>query len=289
MIQDQTLGSPHLNASAMSWLRPWRYRKRRQIARIELRGAITASTRTAVLKLLKRVETCEFPALLLRIDSPGGTVGDSQEIHQALRRLQQQHGCQVVASYGNISASGGVYVGVAAKEVVANPGTITGSIGVILRGSNISELLQRLGVRFETVKSGPYKDILSPDRPLSDGERQLLQDLIDASYHQFVEAVAQGRGLDLETVRTFADGRVFTGAQAKDLGLVDHLGDEDLARRRAATLAGLDPDKARLIRLEDRPKGLRRLLSGSRLLSRLSQELELELLHGSSALWLHRP
>ena len=272
----------------MSWLRPWRYRKRRQIARIEIRGPITASTRTAVLKLLRRVETCEFPALLLRIDSPGGTVGDSQEIHQALCRLQQ-HGCQVVASYGNISASGGVYVGVAAKEVVANPGTITGSIGVILRGSNISELLQRLGVRFETVKSGPYKDILSPDRSLSDAERQLLQDLIDASYHQFVEAVAQGRDLDPDTVRTFADGRVFTGAQAKALGLVDHLGDEDLARRRAATLAGLNPDKARLVRLEDRPKGLRRLLPGSSLLTRLGRELELELLHGSGPLWLHRP
>ncbi len=283
------IGSAHLKASAMSWLRPWRYRKRRQIARIELRGPITASTRTAVLKLLKQVETGGFPALVLRIDSPGGTVGDSQEIHQALYRLQQHHGCHVVASYGNISASGGVYVGVAAKEVVANPGTITGSIGVILRGSNISELLQRLGVRFETVKSGPYKDILSPDRPLSDGERQLLQDLIDSSYLQFVEAVAQDRGLDMETVKTFADGRVFTGAQARELGLVDHLGDEDLARRRAATLAGLDPDKARLVKLEDRPKGWRRLLPSSRLLGRLNQELELELLHGSSALWLHRP
>ncbi len=273
----------------MSWLQPWQYRKRRQIARIELRGPITPSTSTAVLKLLKQVEKRKFPALLLRIDSPGGTVGDSQEIHQALKRLQQEHHCQVVASYGNISASGGVYVGVAAREVVANPGTITGSIGVILRGSNISQLLQRLGVSFETIKSGPYKDILSPDRSLSDAERQLLQDLIDSSYHQFVDAVAQGRDLAPETVRTFADGRVFTGAQAKELGLVDHLGDEDLACRRAATLIGVDPEKVRLVRLEDRPKGLRRLLPGSQLLNRLGQELELEVFHGSSTLWLYRP
>ena len=165
------------------------------MARIAIEGAITGSTRRRVLKALKEVQEREFPALLLRIDSPGGTVGDSQEIHAALLRLREK-GCHVVASFGNISASGGVYVGVAAETIVSNPGTITGSIGVILRGNNLSKLLDRVGVKFETVKSGAFKDILSPDRALGAEERELLQALIDSSYEQFVAAVAEGRKLD---------------------------------------------------------------------------------------------
>ena len=155
----------------MGWL--WRRKSKRRMARIVIEGAISGSTRRRVLKALREVQEREFPALLLRIDSPGGTVGDSQEIHAALLRLREK-GCKVVASFGNISASGGVYVGVAADSIVSNPGTITGSIGVILRGNNLSELLAKVGVRFETVKSGAYKDILSPDRALSPEERELL-------------------------------------------------------------------------------------------------------------------
>ena len=126
----------------MAW--PWRRKSRRKLARIAIEGPIASGTRTRVLKALREVEQREFPALLLRIDSPGGTVGDSQEIHAALRRLRDR-GCRVVASFGNISASGGVYVGVAAEKIVANPGSITGSIGVILRGNNLSRLLERIG------------------------------------------------------------------------------------------------------------------------------------------------
>ena len=129
-------------------------------------------------------------------------------------------------------------MGCAADRIVANAGTITGSIGVILRGNNLEKLLERVGIRFETVKSGLYKDILSPDKPLSEGERSILQALIDSSYSQFVAAVATGRKLSEETVRSFADGRVFSGAQALGLGMVDLLGDEDTARREAARLAG---------------------------------------------------
>ena len=114
------------------------------MARITIEGAIAAPTRKRVLKALREVEKREFPALLLRIDSPGGTVGDSQEIHAALMRLRDK-GCHVVASFGNISASGGVYIGVAAEKIVSNPGTITGSIGVILRGNNLSKLLESSG------------------------------------------------------------------------------------------------------------------------------------------------
>jgi len=258
------------------------------MARITIEGAISGATRKRVLKALREVERRECPALLLRVDSPGGTVGDSQEIYAALIRLREK-GCQVVASFGNISASGGVYVGVAADKIVANPGTITGSIGVILRGNNLSKLLERIGIRFETIKSGAYKDILSPDRALSEEERQLLQSLIDSSYEQFVTAVAEGRKLPEETVRGFADGRVFSGAQAKELGLVDELGDEEHARRLAARLAGLDEENSRPLTLGRPKKKISNLLPGSRLISELFEHLNLELSTAGQVLWLFRP
>jgi protease-4 len=270
----------------MVW--PWRRKSRRTLARIALEGPIAGGTRKRVLKALRQVEQRECPALLLRIDSPGGTVGDSQEIHAALLRLRQK-GCRVVASFGNISASGGVYVGVAAEKIVANPGTITGSIGVILRGNNLSKLLERIGVSFETVKSGLYKDILSPDRALTEAERELLQSLIDSSYSQFVSAVAEGRGLAEEQVRSFADGRVFSGAQALELGLVDELGDEERARELAASLAGLDPQKTRPSEFGAAPRRFAGLLPGRSALRALSQVLSLELAWAGQPLWLWRP
>jgi protease-4 len=270
----------------MPW--PWRRKTRRTMARIAIEGPIAGPTRQRVLKALEQVGQRECPALLLRIDSPGGTVGDSQEIHAAIGRLRAK-GCRVVASFGNISASGGVYIGVAAEKIVANPGTITGSIGVILRGNDVSRLLKRIGIRFETVKSGLFKDILSPDRALTEAERALLQELIDDSYGQFVAAVAEGRHLDEATVRSFADGRVFTGAQALALGLVDGLGDEEAARRLAAELAGLDPERTKPITFGKPAKRFGRLLPGSRLLGQLQQALSLELAWSGQPLWLYRP
>ncbi|MEB3312665.1 MAG: signal peptide peptidase SppA, partial [Cyanobacteriota bacterium] len=139
----------------MVW--PFPPRSRKSIARLEVTGVIGAATRKRVLEALKDIEARRFPALLLRIDSPGGTVGDSQEIYTALRRLAEK--IKVVASFGNISASGGVYIGMGANHIMANPGTITGSIGVILRGNNLERLLERVGVSFKVIKSGPYKDI----------------------------------------------------------------------------------------------------------------------------------
>ncbi len=228
----------------MIW--PFKPRYRKQIARIEITGSIAGETRKRVLEALKTVEERKFPALLLRIDSPGGTVGDSQEIYSALKRLREK--VKIVASFGNISASGGVYIGMGAEHIVANPGTITGSIGVIIRGNNIERLLEKVGVSFEVIKSGPYKDILAFDRGLTDPEQQILQDLIDTSYQQFVETVAQARSLAVEKVKSFADGRVFTGQQALELGLVDRLGTEEDARRLAAELAGLTRKKPSLAR-----------------------------------------
>lgn len=236
-------------------------RSRKSIARIEVSGVIGASTRKRVLEALETVADRKFPALLLRIDSPGGTVGDSQEIYSALRRLQDT--VKIVASFGNISASGGVYIGMGAHHIMANPGTITGSIGVILRGNNLERLLERVGVSFKVIKSGPYKDILAFDRELTVEEKQILQELIDVSYGQFVQTVAEARHLSEDTVRGFADGRIFTGEQALALGVVDRLGCEAEARRWTAELVGLDPDKAECITLGEKKGGWRRLLPGS--------------------------
>ena len=274
----------------MIW--PFKKRTKKQIAKIEITGAIASETRKRVLKALKTVEEKEFPALLLRIDSPGGTVGDSQEIYSALQRLQKEQDVKVVASFGNISASGGVYIGVGAKHIVANPGTITGSIGVILRGNNLERLLDKIGVSFKTIKSGPYKDILSFDRELTNEEEQILQELIDVSYSQFVKTVAEGRNLDEATVRTFADGRIFTGEQAVELGVVDRLGTEEDARIWAAELAGLDPEKAECFTIEEPKSLINKVIPGRGQASRIGSAinwLEFELMTSGQPLWLYRP
>ncbi|NQZ64186.1 signal peptide peptidase SppA [Crocosphaera sp.] len=272
----------------MIW--PFKPRPSKQIARIEITGAIASETRKYVLDALKTVKEKKFPALLLRIDSPGGTVGDSQEIYEALRRLQDE--VKIVASFGNISASGGVYIGMGAQHIMANPGTITGSIGVILRGNNLERLLDKVGVSFKVIKSGPYKDILAFDRELTDEEQHILQEMIDVSYQQFVTTVAQGRNLDVDKVKTFADGRIFTGQQALELGLVDRLGTEEDARRWAAELAGLNPDKATCYDLDEPKPLLSRDLSRNQSKSRLSASmdwLEFELKTNGQPLWLYRP
>jgi protease IV len=210
---------------------------------------------------------------VLRIDSPGGTVGDSQEIYEALQRTKQK--VKIVASFGNISASGGVYIGVGADYIVANPGTITGSIGVILRGNNLEKLLDKIGVSFKVIKSGPYKDILAFDRELTEPEKEILQALIDSSYNQFVQTVAEGRKLDPDVVRSFADGRVFTGEQALALGLVDRLGTENDARRLAAELVGLDPDKTKFYTIKPPKSFASRFVPGSNeAFTRLQFDLE---------------
>lgn len=283
----------------MVW--PFKPRFSKQIARIEINGAIGGATRKQVLEALKTVEERKFPALLLRIDSPGGTVGDSQEIYSALKRLGEK--IKIVASFGNISASGGVYIGMGAHHIMANPGTITGSIGVILRGNNLERLLEKVGVSFKVIKSGPYKDILSFDRQLTQPEEHILQELIDTSYSQFVQTVASSRNLSEETVRSFADGRIFTGQQAVELGVVDRLGTEEDARRWTCELVGLDQEKTPCFTLEERKPLLNRILSreqaqssllsnslfSNRLLSTGAEWLEFEISTSGLPLWLYRP
>jgi protease-4 len=274
----------------MIW--PFKPRTSKQIARLEITGVIASQTRKQVLEALETVKDKKFPALLLRIDSPGGTVGDSQEIYEALKRLREK--VKIVASFGNISASGGVYIGMGAEHIVANPGTITGSIGVILRGNNLERLLDKIGVSFKVIKSGPYKDILSFDRELTPEEQDILQVMIDTSYQQFVETIAQGRNLPIETVKSFADGRIFTGQQALELGVVDRLGTEEDARRWAAELAGLDPEKTQCYTIEEPKPLLSRFLPGRSLSqkSRLGVALDwvqFELATNGQPLWLYRP
>lgn len=273
----------------MIW--PFNQKASKQIARIEITGAIASGTRKSVLKALKLVEEQKYPALLLRIDSPGGTVGDSYEIYRALQRLQEK--VKIVASYGNISASGGVYIGMGAPYIMANPGTLTGSIGVILRGNNLEKLLDRVGVSFKVIKSGPYKDILSFDRELTAPEEEILQKLIDNTYAQFVNTVAESRKLDPAVVRTFADGRIFTGEQAVEFGVVDRLGSEEDARRWAAELAGLDPDKAKLQTIEDPKPLVTRILqnqvSGLTTVASAADWVQFELSTSGQPLWLYRP
>lgn len=189
-------------------------------------------------RLHRLSENDDVKAILLRINSPGGTVAAVQEIHTEILRCKRK-GKKVVASLGDVAASGGYYLAAAADHIVADPGTITGSIGVIAQFGNLESLFQKIGVRLQVIKSGEHKDIGSPARALTPEERRLLQASIDDAYAQFVEAVAQGRRLEPSKVRPLADGRIFTGRQAKDVGLVDELGGRRDAVEMAIRLAHL--------------------------------------------------
>lgn len=167
----------------------------------------------------------EVRAIVLDINSPGGTVGAVQEIYSAIVKAKASTKKPFIARFGEVSASGGYYVAAACDRIISHPGTITGSIGVIFSVGNAEGLMKKIGYRSEAIKSGKFKDIGSIAREMTPEERRLLQDMIDDSYGQFVAAVAQGRKMPEETVRPLADGRIYTGSQAKAVGLVDELGD----------------------------------------------------------------
>ncbi|MDU4961216.1 MAG: signal peptide peptidase SppA [Sporomusaceae bacterium] len=180
-------------------------------------------------------------AVVLRINSPGGSAPAAQEVGEEVKRLRQA-GKPVVASMGDVAASGGYWLAAVSDKIYANPASLTGSIGVYIPYTNWEQLMNKLGVHSEKIKSGPYKDILSPDRGLTAAERDIIQTMVDELYEQFVAVVAEGRNLDKETVRKLADGRVYTGSQAKAAGLVDELGNLYDAIDGARELAGLDAD-----------------------------------------------
>ena len=180
-------------------------------------------------------------AVVVRLNTPGGGVSATQEIVTAIRRLRET-GRPVIASMGTVAASGGYYVAAACDTIVATPGTVTGSIGVIAKYPEITGLLDKLGVGFNVVKSGTFKDTGSISREMTDEERALLEAVVLDIHDQFVEAIVDGRGLDEDYVREYADGRIFSGRQGHELGFVDELGDFRAALDIAGELSGLGAD-----------------------------------------------
>lgn len=164
----------------------------------------------------------QIKGIILKINSPGGGVGPSQEIYNETRRTTKTK--NVVAAIGSIGASGAYYIASAADKIIANPGTLTGSIGVIMEFIRVEELLKKIGIEMEVIKSGEFKDMGSPNREMTERERRMLKNLIEDIRNQFVTAVAQGRDMPREKVLEIADGRIFSGREAKELGLVDYLG-----------------------------------------------------------------
>src|SRR5207253_3246945 len=205
-----------------------------------------------ILDQLKRYEDSNsIKAILLNIDSPGGGVAASQEIYAEIKRLREKKDKIVVAYLSSTGASGAYYVACAANKIVANPGTIVGSIGVIAEWVNYADLLEWAKLKEIVFKTGEFKDTGSAARALTENERKYFQGLIDDMYVQFVEAVASGRKLDLQEVRSLADGRVFTGRNAKERKLIDEIGNFQDAVDLTAKLAGIS-GKPRLIRVNRR-------------------------------------
>ena len=208
-----------------------------RVAVVELEGLI-AETDDIVRELRHHRDNPSVRAVVIRINSPGGVVGPTQEVHDALLRVRQA-GKPVVASLGSVAASGGYYIAVAADQIYANPGSLTGSIGVIMQMANVDALMKKVGVDYVVVKAGQFKDLGNFSRPMTPEERRVIQALLDDVHGQFIEAVAKGRKLDRSAVAKFADGRVFSGTQALGLNMVDALGGLEEAIDAAAKLAKL--------------------------------------------------
>ena len=225
-------------------------RSAEKVAVIEVEGIISGSRAT-----IERIHTlrddASVKAIVLRIDSPGGTVGPAQEIYEELIKLQKHK--PVIASMGSVAASGGYYIAAGTQKIFANPGTITGSIGVLIEVANFEELLGKIGLRSEVIKSGQFKDTLSPARTMETDERTLIQAVIDNIHNQFVDAIAKGRSMPREKVLALADGRILSGEQALAAGLVDKLGNLYDAIQAAADMAGIEGKPEVLYPKEKKP------------------------------------
>ena len=217
------------------------------VAVVSVEGVIESSD--DIVKTLDRVSKSEgIRAVVLRVDSPGGGVAPSQEIYDAVMRIREKK--PIIASLGGEAASGGYYIAAACHTIVANPGTLTGSIGVIMHMGTINELLKKLGVSPSVIKAGKYKDIGSPIREMTDEEKKLLGDVLDNVHAQFIAAIAKGRNMTVDQVRPYADGRIFSGEQAKELNLVDQLGGLQDAVQLAAERGGISGEP-RWIEIEE--------------------------------------
>ena len=198
----------------------------------------TAGSMTIMEHLRMAANDPTVSAVVLRFNTPGGSVAAAQEIATEIRRLRET-GIPIVASMADVCASAGYYLASLADVIVANPGTITGSLGVFMQVANFEELYEKLGIEYTIIMSGEYKDMGATNRALRPDEREILQAMVDDIYQQFIETIAEGRNMPLERVMELADGRIYTGSQAKELGLVDEMGNYYDAISRAAELAGI--------------------------------------------------
>lgn len=207
-----------------------------KVAIIRVEGIILDS-RKVIEEIERYSKDSSVKAVVLRVDSPGGGVAASQEIYKEIIKLKEKK--IVVVSMGSVAASGGYYISSPADRIVANAGTITGSIGVIMEIPNFEGLMEKIGVKTQVIKSGRHKDIASAFRSMSSEEKEILQALIDDVHDQFIRAVSDSRGMTYEEVKKLADGRIFTGKKAKELGLVDELGNLNDTIKLAGELSGI--------------------------------------------------
>ncbi|MCS7200102.1 MAG: signal peptide peptidase SppA [Thermodesulfobacteriaceae bacterium] len=226
-----------------------------KIGVLEIRGIILDS-QDYLLCIREFSERRDIKGVVVRIESPGGSVGAAQEILEELKNLKKVK--PVVVSMGNIAASGGLYIALGGNKILASPGTITGSIGVIIEIPNIEKLLKKVGIESETIKSGPYKDTGSIYRPLTSEEKKYLQEKVNRVYEQFVKAISEERKIPIEKVKEFADGRFLTGEEAVALGLIDGLGNFWTAVEMVRSMANLK--EATLIFLPKKKNILERFL-----------------------------
>jgi protease IV len=207
-----------------------------RIALVRIEGPIIDSKATLD-EMKDYVKDSSIKAIVLRIDSPGGAVAPSQEIYEEVRKAIAHK--KIIVSMGSVAASGGYYIASPATKIIANPGTLTGSIGVIMEIPNVEGLMNKIGVKTEVIKSGRHKDMASVFRGIQKEDRAILQNVLDNVHEQFIRAVAEGRKMLRDDVARIADGRIFTGEQALKIGLVDELGNLEDAIQIAAKLAGI--------------------------------------------------
>ena len=226
---------------------------------MELKGVIS-SPEKAISDLTSFRKDKSIKAIVLRIDSPGGAVGASQEIFEEVKRTDKAK--PVIASMASIAASGGYYAALGARSIVANPGTLTGSIGVIIKFANLSEIFKKIGYSSEVVKSGEMKDVGSSARQMTGKEKELIQGIIDNVHNQFIRAISESRDIPVEKVQTLADGRIYSGEQALEAGLIDQFGNLNDAVMLASKTAGLEEELPPLVYRTEENFSLLKLLVG---------------------------
>ena len=233
------------------------------VAVVELKGMIESS-KDVIEHLYEQIKDSRVRGIVLRIDSPGGAVGPAQEIYEAVSKLKTQK--PIVASMGGVAASGGLYAALGASKVFAQPGTLTGSVGVILQIPNLTKVTEKLGVEMLTIKSGKFKDAGNAFREMTEEDRAFLQSTVDEVNTEFINAIVQGRGIDRGKVLEFADGRVLLGSRAMELGLVDKIGGVYDAAREVFEILGKPlktEEQPDIFYAEDKFARLKKLFEGA--------------------------